>query len=137
MDSTDRYAICLYYTTYTLVSLGYGDVTPATTAERYFCVMTMLIGAYFFGYVFGSITSLIASANAASEEFYQTLEQLNEFTQARNVTKGIHHALPFPVAMYHLDVGVCMPPASMQQHCHSIRCRCHRLARSYSIELCS
>lgn len=84
LEAIDRYSICLYFTGYTLVGLGYGDVTPATTAERYFNVIVMLIGSYLFAFIFGSITSLIAAASAAGEEFHQTMAQLSDFTQVRS-----------------------------------------------------
>jgi len=44
MTTLDTYGVCLYFTVYTLGSVGYGDIVPATTTERFLAVLTMLTG---------------------------------------------------------------------------------------------
>jgi hypothetical protein len=68
---------------YTLGSIGYGDVTPATTMERYLAVCTMLTGSYFFGFIVGSITSIVSTRNSIKNAFYKTMDELHEFMEVR------------------------------------------------------
>ncbi len=80
-STNDKYALCLYFVVYTLGSIGYGDVTPATTLERYLAVCTMLTGSYFFGYIVGSITSIVSTRNSIKNAFYKTMDELHEFME--------------------------------------------------------
>lgn len=64
-----------------MTSVGYGDVVPATVLERFLAVLTIVLGTYFFGYVVGSITDIIATRNALRTGFHQTMDQLNKFME--------------------------------------------------------
>jgi hypothetical protein len=42
-------------------TIGYGDVVPTSTAERFFIIFAMLIGTSVFAYVVGSVCTIVAS----------------------------------------------------------------------------
>eukprot|EP00877_Chromochloris_zofingiensis_P001182 jgi/Chrzof1/11064/Cz05g22050.t1 len=93
LSTNDKYAICLYYTVYTLGSIGYGDVTPATTAERYVAVCIMLTGSYFFGYIIGNITSIVSTRNSIKNAFYKTMDELHEFMDENSLSANLRGRL--------------------------------------------
>jgi hypothetical protein len=49
-----QYVASLYFVTYTLTTVGYGDITPVTPAEQIVATCIMLVGIVFFGLVISS-----------------------------------------------------------------------------------
>ena len=76
-----RYITCLYFALMTLSTVGYGDITPATDAERTFCVALFLIGGALWAYVVGAVCSIVASVDKATAEFRTTMDELNIFME--------------------------------------------------------
>ena len=54
----------------------YGDASPLTLAERYSAIVTMLLGTFYFGYVVGSISSVIHIRTASTEVQYAGLRYI-------------------------------------------------------------
>mmetsp|Transcript_28338 Transcript_28338/g.92542 ORF Transcript_28338/g.92542 Transcript_28338/m.92542 type:complete len:888 (-) Transcript_28338:70-2733(-) len=81
----DLYMCCVYFAVLTMTSVGYGDVLPTNTLERFGAVVTMLVGSYFFGFIVGSITSILGTRNARMNEFYRVMDELNSFIKERKL----------------------------------------------------
>ena len=79
ISPTDLYALSLYWSIMTSTTIGYGDVTPQTNAERAVCIVCMLIGGFMFGYVIGAVGGVLATQNIRHAEFCRDLTALNEF----------------------------------------------------------
>ena len=60
-SDADLYVVGFYFTVTTIVTVGYGDVTPKNNAERIFCVILMLIGVISFSFITSTLTSIISS----------------------------------------------------------------------------
>lgn len=60
-DARTQYIASLYWTFYTLLSVGYGDIHATNTGERFFSVVVMLIG----GLMFGTIIAKVKGKNRA------------------------------------------------------------------------
>mmetsp|Transcript_11872 Transcript_11872/g.28200 ORF Transcript_11872/g.28200 Transcript_11872/m.28200 type:complete len:730 (-) Transcript_11872:608-2797(-) len=99
-----EYSTSLYFAVKTLTSVGYGDVVPYTTYERWLAMLIMLCGAYFFGYVVGSITNTVSVRNHAQNFFYETMDKLQEFTEEHQISKDLRIRLrSFFVYRYQSD----------------------------------
>ena len=67
IDSSDwsmRYIYSFYFVTTTLVSVGYGDITPRTSKETMLGIVTMLLSCSFLGYFIGNINQLLNQLNS-------------------------------------------------------------------------
>ena len=53
------YLAAAYWSLTTVVTIGFGDVTPSTDAERAVMLFVELAGVVFFGILLGSVTSLL------------------------------------------------------------------------------
>lgn len=83
------YTTALYLSVMTISTVGYGDVTPQTEAERMYLIFAMLIGASVYAYVVGSICSIIASMNMRETEFQELMDQLNTFIGEAKIEKNL------------------------------------------------
>jgi len=79
------YVASLYWSVLTLAAVGYGDIVPTNDGERLFTVFVMLAGAYYFGFVVGNITSIVAARNVRNTEFYAHMDQLNQFMKQQHL----------------------------------------------------
>ena len=53
------YLAAAYWSLTTVVTIGFGDITPHTDAERAVMLFVELAGVIFFGILLGSVTSLL------------------------------------------------------------------------------
>ena len=86
MDETsvhDRYVVALYFSFYTLTSIGYGDITAANITEVYACCFIMVFGSVFWAYVIGNFCSIVSSSDVFGIEFRQRMDELNRMMRER------------------------------------------------------
>lgn len=57
------YLRALYWTTTTLATVGYGDVTPVGPRQVAYATAVMVLGAAMFGYLIGNVATLLANAD--------------------------------------------------------------------------
>lgn len=85
LDAWTNYIDALYWTASTLTTVGYGDITPITSAERVYAVATMIIGYSFFGYLIGSFAGILANKDPIRARFEQNLEKLTNAARYANL----------------------------------------------------
>jgi len=73
------YSASLYYAIMTISSIGYGDITPQSTAERWTCICIMLCGSAVWAYVIGNASGIVATMNQDGVHFHQTMDNLNGY----------------------------------------------------------
>jgi Ion channel len=56
-----------------LTTIGWGDLVPVTPGQRVFVTIAMLAGALLYGYVIGTVSALLTSANEQQHNFYRTV----------------------------------------------------------------
>lgn len=55
----DRYISGYYFSTVTMITVGYGDIVPQNNKEKILCLLTMLIACGVFGYSLNIIGVII------------------------------------------------------------------------------
>ena len=78
-NPADLYIASLHWSVMTITTIGYGDISPVTTAERLFTVGGMLLGASIFAFVIGSVCNIVSNMDEATNEFHQTMDALNMY----------------------------------------------------------
>jgi len=64
----ERYVASLYFAVMTMITVGYGDITPVTMSERIVSIIAMLSGCAMFAYSMNSIGVLVQNLNARASK---------------------------------------------------------------------
>ena len=54
-----KYVHSLYWTIATMTAVGYGDIVAENDYERLYALATQLVGAAYFGFLIGNISTLL------------------------------------------------------------------------------
>ena len=73
MSATEQYVISLYFIITTISTVGFGDISGSTTAERIFCIILMLIGVFSFTFVSGALASILSNFDASQAALNEKL----------------------------------------------------------------
>lgn len=76
----DFYSAALYFVMTIFTTVGFGNIAPWNTSEQIFCVVVMLIGAFFYAIIFGSATNIIMRMGAQQSRFLDQQKDLDLYT---------------------------------------------------------
>ena len=65
LDEFETYVAAVYFATATVSTVGFGDVSATTTAERIVATLSMTLGATYYAYLVGSVATLVERFGAA------------------------------------------------------------------------
>jgi hypothetical protein len=86
LDNVSNYVKSLYFTTTTLTTIGYGDITPTHTISRIFTMMIQILGVGLYGVVIGNVSRLLTQADRYKEQSKNKIQDLQAFFK--------HYAIP-------------------------------------------
>jgi CRP-like cAMP-binding protein len=79
------YVTALYFSTYTIVTVGNGDVTPENTLEQSFNICLMLVGAITYAYIISQVRETVVDLSAASIKYRREMDELTDFASTRSL----------------------------------------------------
>ncbi|KAL3854945.1 hypothetical protein ACJMK2_014180 [Sinanodonta woodiana] len=88
-DSLSCYLAALYFTCSSLTSVGFGNVSANTNAEKIFSVCAMIVGALMHAVVFGNVTAIIQRMYARRANFHSKTKDLKDFFHAHHLPKPL------------------------------------------------
>jgi CRP-like cAMP-binding protein len=68
-----KYIAAMYWAMTTLSTVGYGDITPTSDAERFYSMIAMVVGGAFYGYIIGCVTSAISDTDLNTRAYYERM----------------------------------------------------------------
>ncbi|EGR33586.1 hypothetical protein IMG5_048560 [Ichthyophthirius multifiliis] len=79
--------------TVTMVTVGYGDITPLNVYEKQLSILTILIACGIFAFSVSSINNIMSSINEEKRIINQKLQIINEYMQIKNVSFELRHQI--------------------------------------------
>eukprot|EP00941_MAST-03F_sp_MAST-3F-sp1_P000530 g530.t1 len=92
-EKGEQYFASLYWAFTTMTTVGYGDILPQRTDERWYAMMTMVTGASMFGYIVGSIAALSGTFNVGETRRKEKMDALKAFLQQKRVPKELRRTI--------------------------------------------
>ncbi|TRY74167.1 hypothetical protein DNTS_004228 [Danionella cerebrum] len=83
------YIAALYFTLSSLTSVGFGNVSANTDAEKIFSICTMLIGALMHALVFGNVTAIIQRMYSRWSSYHTRTKDLKDFIRVHHLPQTL------------------------------------------------
>ncbi len=88
-DWRTRYVNSLYWAFVTMTTIGYGDITPHTTAEKVFVICVVLVTSFTFGYSVNEIGAILKDFGSKQLAFRERMAHLNAYMEKRGIDGGL------------------------------------------------
>lgn len=72
-----------------MTTVGYGDIVAGTNSEKAYAVFAMLLGATVFGYIVGSMASLVGKFDGGAARYKERMDELRDYMEERSFTKPL------------------------------------------------
>jgi hyperpolarization activated cyclic nucleotide-gated potassium channel 2 len=93
LEDFDLYITSVYFTTTTIVTVGYGDIGPFNTAEKLVCILLMLIGVISFTFATGALSSIISSYDSSQAKLKEKTDVLNMLKKDYHLGEDLYESL--------------------------------------------
>ena len=77
LDDTTLYVTSFYYTTTTILTVGYGDITAQSMQEMLLCILLMIIGVVSMSISTGALSSIISNLDSSEAMLKEKISTLN------------------------------------------------------------
>jgi hypothetical protein len=91
----DMYAAALYFSTMTLTTVGYGDIsaTPQNASEQWIATILMVASGVAWSHFAGTFVAFISSMDPATTAFRLSMRALNSFSEANALPAELRYRL--------------------------------------------
>ncbi|KAA8492505.1 Potassium voltage-gated channel protein eag [Porphyridium purpureum] len=84
------YEVALYFSVYTVTTIGLGDIFPVSVNERIYVIVAMFCGAAIWALILSSLSGLVAEMSADVIHHRLLLDCLPRFAKLRSVPFDVH-----------------------------------------------
>ncbi|RLN54388.1 hypothetical protein BBJ29_008047 [Phytophthora kernoviae] len=93
---------CLWYAT----TIGYGDIVAHSNNERVMNIAVMAVGVSFFGYVIGTISTLVTNLDVAAARYDERMTLVKEYIISRRMPKYIGNKIRYHFEYFYQNRSV-------------------------------
>lgn len=79
------YLHAFYFVTYTITTVGYGDISPRNTAETFICTIILMVAGVSWAIILGEVSGIISHMHPEDRIFHQTMDNLSQLMKDRVV----------------------------------------------------
>ena len=69
----------MYWAYTTMTTVGYGDISSTTFAEKLWAISTMIVSGFFFSFVVGRMASVVSKLDSSRTAYNEQLDMLTTF----------------------------------------------------------
>lgn len=84
-----KYLYACYFSTVTMITVGYGDITPQNPLEVLVNIFTMLISCGVYAYILNKIGSIFEDFSARDDQIKQDLYIINQYMTKKQISKPL------------------------------------------------
>ncbi|XP_035706356.1 potassium voltage-gated channel subfamily H member 6 isoform X3 [Folsomia candida] len=88
-----RYVTALYFTFSSLTSVGFGNVSPNTDAEKMFTIAVMLVGSLMYASIFGNVSAIIQRLYSGTARYHTQMLRVREFIRFHQIPNPLRQRL--------------------------------------------
>ena len=87
------YMASLYFVQSTITTVGYGDIVPGTTTERWFALLIMIVGVITYSFAVGSLSTLISSLDSREAILKEKMNVLQNIRKEYDISTDLYMKL--------------------------------------------
>lgn len=84
-NNTTKYIYSLYWTVVTMMTVGYGDITPQNELETIYAIIAIIFGCGLYAFNLNSIGIILQNNQKKQTEFRNQLRIMNNFMDRKNI----------------------------------------------------
>lgn len=88
-NTTPRYITAMYWAYTTMTTVGYGDISSVTVAEKVWAIATMIGSGFFFSFVVGRMASVMSKLDSVHSAHSERLETVTTFLKDVDLPRGM------------------------------------------------
>lgn len=93
LTSIEIYSGASYWSIVSITSVGYGDITPQNTYEMLLTTIYVILAAFFWAWIIGTMSAIITTSDPTSIVHKQTMDMLNLFMEEKNFPETLRRRL--------------------------------------------
>ncbi|CDW81481.1 UNKNOWN [Stylonychia lemnae] len=84
-EVVSQYTTSLYWAFTTMITVGYGDITPMTTNERLYAMVAMIVASASFSFTLNTISTLVSRYNLLARNYKEKMNFVTQFMLSKQV----------------------------------------------------
>jgi len=86
----ELYVTSFYFTTTTILTVGYGDITAISLSEKLLCIVLMIIGVISFSFATGALSSIISNYDSSEALLNEKISKLNSIQSTYKIDNTLY-----------------------------------------------
>ncbi|CAK91413.1 unnamed protein product (macronuclear) [Paramecium tetraurelia] len=99
-SSVSQYLESFYFSTVTMISVGYGDIVPQNELEKVLTILFMLTTCIQLSFTINTVAQIFSSINHATENTSEKIRIINKYMSKKNISFGLQYQIRQYIKIY-------------------------------------